>query len=121
MIGGIGSTPATDLEKLELQRESLGYYGLYELIKNAPSLQLALVSEFSRSMGDCRLELIQKLTQDVNSRAKILPLDSNFCLHLDALVIATENQKVTTLDDIRVVRPNGSFGQLYFLDKADVL
>ncbi|MCE5295324.1 MAG: hypothetical protein LLF94_12030 [Chlamydiales bacterium] len=121
LIGGIGLTPATDLEKVELQVDHLGYYGLHELINNAPSLQLALVSEFSRSMGDCRLELIQKLRQDVVTNAKILPLDSNFSLHLDDLVIGTQSQNLTTLDDVRVVRPAGPFGQLHFLDKADVL
>ncbi len=121
LIAGIGECTAEDLEKVTLQKQTLGYYGLLELIQNAPNLRLALVSEFARSMGDLRLELVQKLLSELDAGPKVLPLDKDFCLNLDTLTVETHAKSYCTFDDVQVVRPNGSFAPLQFLDASDVL
>ena len=121
LAAGIGECTAEDLEKVSMQKQTLGYYGLVQLVQDAARLKLALVCEFSRAMGDCRLELIQKLTADVDHNAKILPLDKAFMLDLDTLVLQTHAKSYSSIDDVRVLRPNGAFGQLLYLNARDVL
>lgn len=122
LAAGIGECTAEDLEKVSLQKDALGYYGLLQLIESSTNLKLVLVSEFSRSMGDCRLELIQKLKADIGNEVKVLPLDKNFSLDLDTLVIQTHAAKTfCSFDDVRALRPNGAFGELIYLDRSDVL
>lgn len=121
LTAGIGECVAEDLEKVALQKDALGYYGLLKLIERSKNLKLALVSEFSRSMGDCRLELIQKLKTDIMGDTKALPLDKNFSLDLDTLVVQTHSKSFCSFDDVRALRPNGAFGELIYLDSSDVL
>ena len=61
LLAGIGECSPEDLEQVAFEPLHLGYYGLLKLLEHTPSLQACLVSEFSRSMGDIRLELLQKL------------------------------------------------------------
>ncbi|MBS0635245.1 MAG: hypothetical protein JSR37_07260 [Verrucomicrobia bacterium] len=116
---GIGNCSSEDLEKLQLQKQSLGYYGLYKLIKSSCNLEIVLVSEFARSMGDCRLELVKKLRSELD--CTIIPIDSSFSLQLDARVIETENGSFSTCNDVRVLRPDGAYGRLLFLGSEDTL
>lgn len=119
LIAGVGHCSGKDLEKLDLQKQTLGYNGLYKLVENAPNLSLLLVSEFSRSMGDCRLELIQKLKSECDCIA--LPMDSELCLQLNARVVETESGTFASCEDVKVIRPNGPFSRLMFLSQEDVL
>lgn len=121
LIAGIGECTAEDLEKVSLQKQALGYYGLLELIQSAPNLKLALISEFARSMGDLRLELLQKLRRELEDDPKVLPLDKDFCLDLDTLTVETHAKNYCAFEDIQVVRPNGPFAPLQFLNASDVL
>lgn len=121
LTAGIGECPVEDIEKVSMQHTSLGYFGLSNLIEGLTNLKAVLVSEFSRSMGDCRLELIQKLKREQSTHPKILPLDKNFCLQLDLLAVETAPNSYCSFEDVRVVRANGSFGALLFLGSDDVL
>jgi len=121
MLSGIGKTPAEDLEMVTLQTGNLGYFGLCQMLHALPGLELVLLSEFSRQDGDIRLELIKKLTQEQESQAKILPLDSGFCLSLDRLTVATANNKSAHYQEVSVVRAEGAFAKLLYVAKDDLI
>ena len=120
IAAGIGSLSAEDLEKVSLQVDSLGYFGISKLIEACPNLKLLLVSEFCRSMGDVRLETVQKLTSEYPEGPKILALDENFSLDLDAFAVNTYGNTYCSYDECRVIRLQGAFGPLSFLPQEDV-
>lgn len=121
LLAGIGECSPEDLEQVAFQPEHLGYYGLLKLLEHTPSLQACLVSEFSRSMGDIRLELLQKLRAQKPMGPKVLPVDNGFCLHLDPLAVKMHGKTFCSYEDVRVIRPFGSFGPLLFLADGEVL
>ncbi len=114
LIAGVGNTCPEDLEELTLQKDSLGYHGLKKLVEGAQELKVALLSEFSRSMGDIRIELTQKVQKDASCH--VLPLHSGFSMHLDALAIQSTG-RLATADDVRVVRVNGA---LMYVAEEDI-
>lgn len=117
LVAGIGACLSQDLEELSFQHDALGFYGLKQIVANSPNLKLVLVTEFARSMGDVRLELTQKCGYG----AKFLPLDVDFRLDIDTLVVETASTGYTDYKDVKVVRPEGSFGKLLYVDTGDVL
>jgi hypothetical protein len=121
LLIGIGECSPEDLEKVRLEKDSVGYFGLYSLLEHSSSCKLALVSEFSRHMGDLRIELARKLVADLRSDITLLPLDHGFSLELDALAVKTAEKSFASYDALRVVRPNGSFGPLVYVAEEDLL
>lgn len=121
MLVGVGETSPEDLEGASMLQGSLGYSGLSQMLYALPHVKLALASEFSRLMGDIRLELIKKLEKEITPAARLIALDRGFHLQLDTLVIETQSNAFAAFDDVRVIRPNGSFSQLMFLACDDVL
>ena len=77
LILEVGDSSPEDLEKVTFQPHALGYFGLYKLLRLLPDLKTCLISGFSRSMGDCRLELCQKLALEAANCVQLLPLDTS--------------------------------------------
>ncbi len=120
-LAAIGESLHSDLEMLDLQSDTLGFYGIVKCLESQSNLKVALVSEFSRRMGDVRLELVAKLKNELGQDHTILPVDQDFCMQLDMLLIQTQENTFCSFDEAKVVRQFGSFGPLHFLSANDVL
>jgi len=121
LIGGIGTNSIEDFEKVAFMKASLGFYGLWQLIERAENLELVLVSEFSRAMGDLRIELLRKLQKGLEKAPLILPMDSTFAVDLQEQTAVCENGTHCLLGQLRVIRSDGSFGKLQYVANEDLL
>lgn len=122
ILAGVGRVSPADLEKLSLQQESLGYFGLSELAKRTEALKLLLVSGFSKSEGDIRLELIKKLKAELALESNsCFIIDHGFSLQLDPLSIKTRSGKFEPYDEVSQVRLDGTFGKMAYVSREHLL
>lgn len=121
MLCGIGKTPAEDLEKVSLQTDALGLFGLAQLLESLPELDLVLLSEFSRQDGDIRLELVKKIRQMAPKGPTVLPVAFGFRLHLDDGRMAISSKELIHYQEVKAVRAEGAFGPLLYVSNENIV
>lgn len=117
IVAGIERCGTDDIQKKRYNEESLGYYGISSLIQEL-SPRLFLCSEFSAEEGDLRLELIQKMRQEVAAaqNSVLLPADTGLRIDLisDAICCSVTNREIHA-DKVRVAKSRDTFGALRYL------
>ncbi len=121
VIAGIGKSSIEDLEKIALEKDSLGFFGIIKLLEGLENLDALLVSEFSKGLGDIRIELLHKIQSTLDNGPKLLPLDDSFVLDLETNAVRLENGSFSLLRDVRSIRPYGSFSKILYVSNEDLL
>ena len=125
LIAGFEKTENQDYNRIQYNKDSLGYFGTYSLLE-AIHPQLLLCSEFNGKAGDIRLEVIKKMRQDYNappqSSTTVLPGDTDFYLDLNSLKVqCTVSKALIEPSKIRVIKSGNAFATLQYLAPSCLL
>jgi hypothetical protein len=122
IIGAFEQTNPNDYNKVEFNKNSLGYHGTYNLIDQV-NPQLFIFSEFKGQEGDIRLEVAKKLRQDFaykkNHQTVTLPGDCGMYIELKTLRLRCSISRSFVIpSESRVVKPLESWGNLQYLSPS---
>jgi hypothetical protein len=117
LILGIGKSSFEEAGK------SLGYEGVINLIdkENAPKTVILAEQDFSE--GDTRLEVLHYIYEQLSTEyPSLLPSEEGLTIHLDTLQVTTPSlQTPTPINAIKIIRSQGPFSNLSFLDGYGIL
>jgi hypothetical protein len=119
---GIGETSFEEIASLTPNPSSLGYSGVIKILDNE-AIRLAVIAEQGFSEGDIRIESLKRLREELHRQTStVIPAEEGTTIYLDSLhMTAPGLQTPTSIRSIRVMRSEGSFSRLAFLDEAAVL
>lgn len=89
LFAGFGQTSNNDYSKLAYNEDSLGYYGSYSLAEEVHP-KFLFCCEFNGREGDIRLEVCQKMRQELEQEMRgaapvVLPADGGMAINLASL------------------------------------
>jgi len=117
LILGIGKT------SFEEESHSLGYEGVIKLIDRENGPKSVILAEQDFSEGDTRLEVLHYIYEQLSTEyPSLLPAEEGMTLHLDTLQVTTPSlQTPTPVSAIKIIRSQGPFSNLSFLDGYGIL
>lgn len=125
LLLGIGEVEFEEIAKLHPSKSTVGYTGIQDIVKKAKACQLCLVAEQGMLEGDIRLEIIRQLRMDTFHKPQptpLLPTEVGIGFDLQSLACSIPGDKAKIpLQNIRVVRSNGQFSRLTFIDSRSIL
>jgi hypothetical protein len=132
LLLGIGEVEFEEIAKLHPSTTTIGYTGIQEILSKATQCKLCIISELGMLEGDIRLEIVRQLRIDsktpelesnqTSTPQYILPAEVGigFDLHTLSCSVPGDTTKIP-LQNVRVVRTNGQFSRLAFIDSRSIL
>jgi hypothetical protein len=122
LVLGIGETPLEEIAAQSENSSSLGYAGVLKILDNTAA-RLAIIAEQGFSEGDIRIESLKHLREERTApMPTILPAEEGTTIFLDSLhVMGNGLDAPTPAPSVRVMRSDGPFSRLTFLNEGSIL
>jgi hypothetical protein len=125
LIAGFGHTGPYDLGKVEYSSDSLGFYGTLSLI-DAIEPKLLVMTDFSGTEGDIRLEVAKKMRSELlqlgKGKTTVLPASSGLELNLVTLEVTCGlTGAALHRDEVKMLKAKEPFAPLTYLSDAFLL
>ena len=122
LVLGIGETSLEEIASLTDTTSSSGYAGVLKILDNT-STKLVIMAEQGFSEGDIRIESLKHLREEISPPcATMLPAEEGTTVFLDSLHMTANGLDMPTpVQSVKVMRSNGPFSRLTFLDESSIL
>jgi hypothetical protein len=125
LIAGFGKTSQRDYEKEKYNENSLGYFGSYSLM-NEVGPSMMVVSEFSGSEGDIRMEAVKRLRQEyaysAHHNTVVFPGDVGMAIDLEyRRVRCSVTGTMVEPAQVHISKTQDSFGRFSYLSPGSII
>lgn len=123
LLAGMENSCPADCQRQKYNEDSLGYHGICSLVEEIVP-KLMLCCEFGGREGDIRLELVQKLRQEVAATKKcvVLACDNGLKVDLETLeVLCSITGGRVDPSAVRVSKTADRFGAVRYLSPSCIL